>query len=337
MNADFWKGKRALVTGCHGFLPSWVAAELAKRGAEVTGLTNGAAHGFSPGIPGPGKKIRVIRGSVTDYPLVKKLFSGRKFEFCFHLAARTDYGVCTESPLTTFETNIKGAWNVLEAARNCGTLRAVILASSDKVYGKQKKMPHTEGQSPLGRYPYDVSKICDELLGMCYFHTYGLPVAAARCANIYGGGDFTWSRVVPGTIRSVLRGETPLIRSDGTPMRDYLYVEDAVAAYLKLAEAVAANKAGGEVFNFSPENATSTLELIKTIITLSGRAGVEPRILGAGKSGAGTDIQSLSSEKAKRLLGWRAKYPLGKGLKKTLQWYIEYFHENTSRFSANTR
>jgi len=334
---NFWKGRPVLITGCLGFLPSWLAAGLVKQGAEVTGLTDGPAAGSLLKLLGCDRKVRVIRTSVTDYPAVEKIFRRNRFDVCFHLAALTDYGVCAASPLATFETNIKGTWNLLEAARNGGTLRAVVLASSDKVYGEQKKLPYTEGLPLLGRHPYDISKICDELLGKCYSGSYGLPVAVARCANIYGGGDFTWSRVVPGTIRSVLRGEAPVIRSDGSPTRDYIYAEDLVAAYLKLAEALGTGVVKGGAFNFSPENPTTTLELVELIIALSGRTGMKPEILGSGTPGAGADIQSLSSAKAVKLLKWKSSYPLKEGLRRTLRWYAEYFNENTSCLSADTR
>lgn len=335
--SNFWKGRPVLITGCFGFLPSWLAAALVKKGAEVTGLTSGQLSGTALKALACDRKIKVLRASVADYEAVRKVFAGYRFEYCFHLAALTDYGVCSGSPLATFETNIKGSWNVLEAARKCGTLRGVVLASSDKVYGEQNKLPYTEAQPLLGRHPYDVSKICDELIGLCYSRSYGLPVAAARCANIYGGGDFTWSRVVPGTIRSVLRGDTPVIRSDGTPTRDYLYVEDAVDAYLKLAEALGTGRADGGAFNFSPENPTTTLQLVELILALAGKLKIKPKVLGAAGAACRRDIQSLSSAKSRKELKWQAAHSLKEGLRKTLRWYIKYFNENPSCLSSDIR
>ena len=321
MKTNFWIDKNVLVTGCLGFIPSWLTMELVKRGAKVVGLTNDYDTYSLLKIEGYEKKICLVYSSVTDYLSLERIFNQYEIQFCFHLAAQTTEGVCTRIPLTTFETNIRGTWNVLEAARNCKTLEAIIIASSDKAYGEQKELPYTEDQVLLGRYPYDVSKVCAEFLTQCYFHTYGLPVAITRCANVYGGGDFHWSRIIPGTIRSILRNEAPVIRSDGTPIRDYLYAEDAVSAYLKLAETVSQNKMKGKAFNFSSENPISVLDLVNLIIKLSDKTHLKPQILGKGKPEKEIDKQVLSSEKARKLLNWKAKYSLKEGLKKTIEWY----------------
>jgi len=321
---NFWKDKNVLVTGCLGFVSSWLIIELLKRGANVIGLTDDCTPYSVLRIEGYDRNISIIQGSITDYLTMERVFNQYEIQVCFHLAAQTIEGICRRSPLTAFETNIKGTWNVLEASRVCRTLEAIIIASSDKAYGEQKNLPYHEEQELLGRYPYDATKVCDEVIAQSYFHTFGLPVGITRCANIYGGGDFHWSRIVPGTIRSVLRNENPVIRSDGTPVRDYLYVEDAVNGYITLAEAVATGRAKGESFNFSAEHHRSVLDIVKLIISISGKKGLSPDIQGKGKPYQEIDRQILSARKAKSRLNWEAVYSLKEGLKKTFLWYKKY-------------
>jgi len=320
----FWKNKSVLVTGCLGFASSWIIKDLIKKGASLTGLNDDYNPHSMLRLEGYEDDICVVQGSITDYATVERVFSQYEIQVCFHLAAQTIEGVCRRSPLAAFETNIKGTWNILEAARNCRQTEAVVIASSDKAYGDQKVLPYHEGQALLGRYPYDASKVCDEILAQSYFHTFGLPVGITRCANIYGGGDLHWSRIVPGTIRSIMQGERPVIRSDGTPVRDYLYVEDAADAYITLAEAVASGKGRGGSFNFSAEHHKSVLEMVKLVISASGRKGLKPDVQGKGKPFQEIDRQILSAKKARSVLGWKAGYSLPEGLKRTFAWYRKY-------------
>lgn len=325
MDKNFWEKKNVLITGCSGFVGSWIAGKLIKKKARVIGLDNGFSSHSPLVINGYKDRMCVIDGSVADYSCMEKAFNRHKIHICLHLAAQSLEGNCLQLPLTTFEINTKGTWVVLEAARNCKTLKSIVIASSDKAYGEQKELPYREDQLLLGSSPYDVSKVCAEFLAHSYFQTFGLPVGITRCANIYGGGDFHWSRVIPGTIRSLLLGERPVIRSDGTPVRDYLYVEDAANAYLVLAEAVAGNKkVRGEAFNFSAETPVTILEMVKLLISVSGKEHLKPRVRGKGMSCAEDDRELLSCKKAGKELKWKAKYPLMQGLKKTFSWYEKH-------------
>jgi len=328
VSKNFWRDKNVLVTGSLGFLSSWLIIDLLERGAGVTGLNDDYNPRSLLRLKGLEKKICFIQGSITDYPAVERIFTQYDIQVCFHLAAQTIEGACRRSPLTAFDTNIKGTWNMLEAARNSRqNLESIVIASSDKAYGEQKELPYREDQELLGRFPYDASKVCDEVIAQSYSRTFGLPVGITRCANIYGGGDFHWSRIVPGTIRSVLRNENPVIRSDGTPVRDYLYAEDTADAYITLAEAVAGGKAKGESFNFSAEHHKSVLEIVKMIIAVSGKKNIRPDVQGKGKPYQEIDRQILSAAKAGKVLGWKAGYSLEEGLKKTFDWYVKYAAE----------
>jgi CDP-glucose 4,6-dehydratase len=241
---------------------------------------------------------------------------------CFHLAAEAIVSVATGSPLSAFESNIRGTWQLLEAARRAGGVRRVVVASSDKVYGSQSVLPYREDSAMHGCFPYDVSKSCADLLAQAYFRSYGLPIGITRCANIYGGGDLNFSRLVPGTIRSVLQGEAPLIRSDGRYTRDYLYIEDAVRAYLTLGEALDRGEVRGEAFNFGTCLPVEVLALVRNIVAIGGRRDLEPVIL----SQARNEIrdQYLSSENALKVLGWKPQIGLDEGLERTFAWYREF-------------
>ena len=225
-----------LVTGGGGFVGSWLVEALVERGAAVTVILRDEPGLSNFRLLGLASQVNVVQGSITEYALVQRAVNEYDVDTCFHLAAQAIVGAANRSPLSTFESNIRGTWTVLEACRASKLVERVVVASSDKAYGSQPRLPYTEEMSLLGANPYDASKACTDVLAHSYQHTFGLPVAVARCANIYGGGDLNLSRLIPGTIRSVLAGERPLIRSDGTPVRDYLYVHDAVSAYLTLAE-----------------------------------------------------------------------------------------------------
>ena len=267
--------------------------------------------------------VKVIRGDVRDQETLERALGEYEVVTVFHLAAQTTVGVANRNPVSTLDVNIRGTWSMLEACRRSPTVQQIIMASSDKAYGDQKVMPYTETAPLQGRHPYDVSKSCTDLLGQMYAKSYEAPVAITRCGNFYGGGDLNWNRIVPGTIRSVLRGERPVIRSDGNCVRDYFYVEDGAAAYMLLAEQLAARpELRGEAFNFSNECQTSVLELTHAILSAMG-SNLEPDV----RNGASNEIrvQYLDASKARRLLGWSPSFTLETGLRCTLRWYEQYF------------
>jgi len=245
----------------------------------------------------------------------------------FHIAAQTIVGVANRSPLSTFESNIKGTWSVLEACRGCSDIKRVVVASSDKAYGHHEKLPYTESFSLNGLYPYDASKVCADVLARCYYKTYGLPVAVTRFANMYGEGDLNFSRIVPDTVRSVVFDRAPIIRSDGTPLRDYIYIKDAVGGYCVLAEQLGKEGVAGEAFNFGTNTPVTVLDLVKTIIDISGKTHLEPKVLAAGELKGELPNQSLDSEKANIRLGWRSEWSLKDGLERTYRWYEQFLSE----------
>lgn len=317
----FWSNQNVFVTGADGFIGSWLALRLLEKGANVTVVVRDLRKESNLRILNIEGRVNIISGDIADYQLILRILNEYEIESVFHLAAQPLVGVAEKSPLSTFESNIKGTWTVLEAARNSCVGRTVI-SSSDKAYGTQPRLPYTEDQPLLARNPYDVSKSCADMLGQAYFATYKLPIAITRNANTYGPADLNFSRIIPGTIRSALRGETPIIRSDGTPERDYLYVEDAVSAYLTLAENMHRTDVVGKAFNFGTGKPVSVLELFNTIVKLCGK-NLEPKILGEAKNEI--DQQYLSAERAKRLLGWEPRFSLEEGLKKTISWYKNYW------------
>jgi CDP-glucose 4,6-dehydratase len=332
---EFWRDRRVLVTGCTGLVGAWTTRALLDRGAHVVGIIRDQVHGSELVRGGLDRRIDVVRGRVEDERLMERALGEYEIQTVFHLAAQTIVGIANKSPLSTFETNIKGAWCVLEAARRCGRTPHVVVASSDKAYGEQTVLPYTEDTPLDGRHPYDASKSCADILSLTYHHTYRLPVCVTRCGNFYGGGDLNWNRLIPGTIRSVLRGERPLIRSDGSFTRDYFYVKDGAAAYLHLAERMAHDpQVCGHAFNFSTETPMSVLEMTHRILRLMG-SPLEPRVLNE----ASNEIknQFLSAEKAKRMLHWAPSYRVDDALRETIAWYGAFLapgHEATARPQA---
>ena len=315
----FWRDRRVLVTGCTGLVGAWTTRALLERGAHVVGLVRDQVHGSELVRGGLDRRIDVVRGCVEDERLMERSLAEYEIQTVFHLAAQTIVGIANRSPLSTFETNIKGTWCLLEAARRCGRPPHVVVASSDKAYGEQTVLPYTEDTPLEGRHPYDASKSCADILSLTYHHTYRLPVCVTRCGNFYGGGDLNWNRLVPGTIRSVLRGERPLIRSDGSFTRDYFYVKDGAAAYLHLAECMARDPANpGHAFNFSTETPMNVLEMTHRILRLMD-SPLEPRVMNE----ASNEIknQFLSAEKAKRMLDWAPSYRVDDALGETIAWY----------------
>ena len=322
--SEFWRDKRVFVTGATGLVGSWLIRELVLAGAHVTALVRDWDPQSELIRTGFIERTSVVSGAIEHYATLERALVEYEIDTVFHLAARTIVGAALRSPIATFEANIRGTYNLLEACRHqAGRIERVVVASSDKAYGAGDVLPYTEAMPPLGRYPYDVSKSCADLIAQSYFHTYGVPVAIARCGNIYGGGDLNWSRVVPGTIRSLHFGERPVLRSDGTPTRDYVYVEDAVAAYLTLAERLGGEGIRGEAFNFGPEAPHSVREVVTSIQRLMNREDLGLDI----RNTAWAEIphQYLYSEKAQRALEWKPRYSLREGLSRSVLWYRDFF------------
>lgn len=314
-----WFGRTVLITGAAGLLGGWVARELLESGASVVGL-DVAWDGPRATIPPEG--VERIDGDIRDTPLLRDLLSGRRIDTVVHLAAQTLVGPAIEDPVDTFGNNIEGSWSVLEACRNVGgvgDLRRIVVASSDKAYGDTSGRPYREDTPLRPRHPYDTSKAVTDLLAQTYAHTYGLPVAITRCGNLYGGGDLNWSRIVPGTIRSILEGDAPVVRSDGTFVRDYLYVKDAAAGLVALADAVGDRpEIAGSAFNFAAGVRLPVIEVVRRILALMG-SEAEPVVLGLPLKEI--PEQRVSAARARRLLGWRPRTTMESGLRETIDWY----------------
>jgi CDP-glucose 4,6-dehydratase len=314
-----WQERPVLVTGATGLLGSWLTSALLDRGATVVALVRDEDPGSRLFAEGIGRRCRVVSGDLVDVSDCARAINDHDVEVIFHLGAQTLVGPALRDPLACFESNIRGTYNLLEAARRLSSLvKTVVVASSDKAYGESDTLPYTEDMPLRGQHPYDVSKSCADLLSSTYARTYGMNVTIARCGNIYGGGDLNWSRIVPGTIRWLLAGERPILRSDGTSVRDYVYVRDVVDAYISLAEQSARSEIGGEAFNFSPESRATVLEIVQKIARLM-NVVTEPVVLATSRSEI--EAQTLDASKAKRLLGWSARWSLDDGLRETIDWY----------------
>jgi CDP-glucose 4,6-dehydratase len=315
-----WRQHNVFVTGASGLLGSWLVERLLDEGANVTCLVRDWVPRSRLVSAGLLDRTNVVRGELEDYALLVRSLNEYEIDSVFHLGAQTIVGTSARAPLSTFEANIRGTWNLLEACRtNARLIRRIVVASSDKAYGAHDHLPYTEDMPLQGRFPYDVSKSCSDLIALSYYHTYGLPLAITRCGNLFGGGDLNFNRLIPGTIRSVLQGETPVIRSDGQFVRDYFYVRDAVEAYLCLAERLPDSDCVGQAFNFATERPLSVLEVVQHILQLLGREGLEPRILNE----ASHEIreQYLDCSKAQRVLDWQARYGVEDALRETIEWY----------------
>ena len=320
----YWKDKNIFVTGATGLLGSWLAKALVDNNANVVCLVRDIVPKSNLYLNGYYKKVVMVNGGLEDYFLIERTLNEYEVDTIFHLGAQTIVGAANHSPLATFESNIKGTWNVLEAARNSKLIEKIIVASSDKAYGEQEKLPYTEDMPLKGKHPYDVSKSCADLIAQSYYYTYDLPVGITRCGNFYGGGDLNFNRLVPGTIKSVLNNERPVIRSDGKYIRDYIFILDAVEAYLFLAEKLDNPTIRG-AFNFSNESQVTVSDVVKKILELINRENLEPLILNEAKSEI--KHQYLSARKAREILGWKPKYNLETGLRETIKWYKIFFGE----------
>lgn len=329
MDIRMWHQRRVLVTGCTGLLGGWLTDCLVRKGADVIGLVRDRVPGSNFYRLGLADRVMTVEGPLEDYDLLERVLNEYEIEAVFHLAAQTVVGIANDNPRSTFSSNITGTWNVLEAARRARRVKAIVLASSDKAYGTQAELPYREDAPLIGRHPYDVSKSCADLLAQMYWDTYGLSVAITRCGNFYGGGDLNFNRIVPGTIRSLINGERPIVRSDGTYVRDYFYIKDAVIAYVMLGEALLAGRIRGEAFNFSNELQVTVLDLVTLISRLMGQSDLKPMVL--NEASHEIPHQYLSAEKARTQLGWKPQYTLEQGLQETIAWYRAFFVEAGAR------
>lgn len=319
MNSDFWRDRNVFVTGATGLLGSWMVKYLLETKANVTVLIRDRVPKSKLFSDGSFPDVNIVHGDLEDLSLLQRALNEYEIDTLFHLGAQTIVPVANINPLSTFEANIKGTWNILEACRILGgSVKRIIVASSDKAYGTQKVLPYDESMALQGEHPYDVSKSCADLIAHMYYKTYGLPVCVTRCGNFYGGGDLNFNRLIPGTVRSIFKNEAPIIRSDGTYIRDYFYIEDGVEAYLLLAEKMLELKLDGEAFNFSNELQINVLEMVNKIISAMD-SKLKPKILNQGQNEI--PHQYLSAKKAREKLGWKPKFTMEESLSKTIAWY----------------
>lgn len=324
--SSFWNARTVLVTGATGLVGSWLVRTLLANQAHVVALVHAPNPQSEFYRSGDYARCSVVLGDLTDYWMLERIINKYAVETVFHLAAQAIVSAAQNSPLQTFESNIRGTYNLLEACRvHAATVKQVVVASSDKAYGTQPTLPYLETMPLQGRNPYDVSKSCTDLISQAYFHSYQLPVVIARFGNIYGGGDLNWNRIIPGTIRSLINRQRPVIRSDGTFIRDYIHINDVCYAYLLLAERCHRADVVGEAFNFSPERAVSVLELVEQLQILMGCEELAPQILNAVVGEIHS--QYLCADKARTLLDWQPQQTLDQGLALTIAWYRAYLAE----------
>src|ERR1700691_3116226 len=319
---SFWKDRSVFVTGGTGLLGSWLVSQLMDNGANVVCLVRDWVPQSELVRSRRIEQVKTVRGDVCDRELIERALGEYEVEVVFHIAAQAIVGIANRNPVSTFTTNIGGTWNVLESCRRSPKVSSIVVASSDKAYGDQERLPYDESMALQGRHPYDVSKSCADLIAQTYAATYNLPVAITRCGNFYGGGDLNWNRVVPGTIRSILRGERPVIRSDGKFVRDYFYIQDGASAYMLLAERLASNLAlRGQAFNFSNESQVSVIDIVELILRKM-KSSLRPEVLNQ----ASNEIrhQFLSAARARTVLNWQPQFTLESGLDRTLEWYREF-------------
>ncbi len=322
VNSGFWRDRPTLVTGATGLVGGWLVKSLVAAGADVVCLVRDWVPDCELVRSGTLDKVKTVRGDIVDQAMMERALGEYEIDTVIHLAAQTIVGIANRNPVSTFEANIQGTWCLLEACRRSPKVKQIVIASSDKAYGDQDVLPYDETTPLQGQHPYDVSKSCADLISYTYAKSYDLPVTITRCGNFYGGGDLNWNRIVPGTIRSILRGQAPVIRSDGSFVRDYFYVEDGAAAYMLLAEQMAGNPGlNGEAFNFSNELQVTVLELTQKILDVMG-SGLKPDV----RNEASNEIkhQYLSAAKARRMLDWEPLYTLDGALEKTIQWYTDF-------------
>jgi CDP-glucose 4,6-dehydratase len=326
LNKAFWLDRPTFVTGGTGLVGSWLVKRLLAAGADVVCLVRDWVPQSEMVRAGYIEKVKVVRGDIRDRDMLERTLGEFEIDTVIHLAAQTIVTIANRNPVSTFETNIAGTWNVLEAARRSPKVKQVVMASSDKAYGDQEILPYDEKTPLQGQHPYDVSKSAADSIAYTYAKSFDLPVAITRCGNFYGGGDLNWNRIIPGTIRSILRGQRPIIRSDGEYIRDYFYVEDGAAAYMLLAEQLANRRElKGEAFNFSNEIQVSVREIVDRVLELM-NSDLKPEIL--NETSNEIRHQYLSAEKARRVLNWKPLFNLDDALALTINWYKDFFkHE----------
>lgn len=320
---SFWQDRPTLVTGGTGLVGAWLVRQLLELGADVVCLVRDWVPASELVRSGDLERVKVVRGDIADQETLERALGEHEITTVFHLAAQTIVGIANRNPVSTFDANIRGTWALMEACRRSPRVAQVVVASSDKAYGDQPDLPYDEETPLQGRHPYDCSKSCADLIAQCYAHTFGTPAVITRCGNFYGGGDLNWNRIIPGTIRSIVRGQRPIIRSDGTFIRDYFYVEDGANAYITLAEALAASpNLAGRAFNFSNEIQVTVLEITRKVLALM-NSGLEPDV----RNEASNEIkhQYLSARRAREDLSWKPLFTLDQGLARTIDWYRRYF------------
>ena len=323
------------VTGAYGLLGSWLAKALAGRGARVTVLKRDEVSASALVLEGTERLVNVVHGDVLDAALVERALGEYEVDTVFHLAAQTIVGIANRSPIPTFETNIRGTWTMLEACRRAGVKRTIV-ASSDKAYGAHDELPYRESLPLRPTFPYDVSKAAADLVARSYWHTFGLPVAVTRFANLYGGGDFNLSRLVPEAVLAAIDARRPVIRSDGTPERDFLYVEDAVEAYLAVCDLLDDGRGAGQAFNAGAGRPRAVLQVVELICELAG-TGVTPDVRGSGTPAGEISRQWVDGAKLRDLTGWAPRVALKEGLRRTIAWYREHPPPQTPVASADHR
>jgi len=335
MNVSFWRDRNVFVTGGTGMLGSWIVSKLVASDANVVCLVRDQVpHSPILRVDYYKQHVSIVAGQVQDYEMMLRVMNEYEIDTVIHLAAQAIVPIANRSPLSTFDTNIRGTWTMLEAARNSPMVNRVVIASSDKAYGTQPILPYTEDTALVGKYPYDVSKSCADLIGLGYGHAFHMNIGVTRCGNFYGGGDLNWNRLVPGTLRSIYNGEQPIIRSDGTLKRDYVYVEDIAEAYITLAENVHRDDVRGSAFNFGINRPLSVLELVQLMLKAT-NSKLEPIILAEEMMNLEIREQSLDSSRARTLLGWTPKYSVEEGLQKSAEWYFTFL-ENRYRNGKHT-
>ena len=327
VNRSFWQDRPTFVTGGTGLVGSWLIQRLIDAGADVVCLVRDWVPQSELVRSGLIEHVKVVRGDVCDRDMLERALGEFEIDTVIHLAAQTIVTIANRNPISTFETNIAGTWNILEASRRSPKVKQIVMASSDKAYGDQEVLPYNEDTPLQGQHPYDVSKSAADLIAAAYAKSYDLPVAITRCGNFYGGGDLNWNRIIPGTIRSILRGQAPIIRSDGGYIRDYFYVEDGAAAYMLLAEQLAIRpELKGQAFNFSNEIQVTVREIVESVIRIMG-SDISPIVLNE----ASNEIrhQYLNAEKARSMLNWQPLFNLDQALGITIDWYRNFFNNES--------
>lgn len=327
--------KNVFVTGATGLLGPWLIKKLLAKQTNVHVLIRDFVPDSLFFTDGLDKKVTISTGDLCDFPLLQRIINEFEIDTVFHLGAQAIVKIANRSPISTFKSNIEGTWNLLEACRLSPWIKRIVVASSDKAYGAQKKLPYTENAPLQGQHPYDVSKSCTDLIAQSYFHTYKLPVCVTRCGNFFGGGDLHFNRIIPETIQAVLLDQPPIIRSNGLFVRDYIYVKDVADAYLTLAEQLGDPKITGECFNFSTDKPYSVIEIVDEILSLMNATHLKPII----QNQACNEIpeQHLCSAKARKLLNWQAKYGVQEGLRETIDWYRKTWEESQSLLHVTTK